>query len=64
MTRMDAYFDFRIGFEVADLAPFITRLDLDANAGATSYMHITEDGTECLYIRLPGGIIFELLHAA
>lgn len=54
MSIQDAFFDFRIGFEVDTLVPFQLSLK---QAGQPFLM----SGPDSMFIQIPGGIIFELL---
>lgn len=56
MTEQDAFFDFRVGFEVSSLAPFRRSLESDGSRYLLS-------GDRSLFMQIPGGIILELLEA-
>lgn len=57
MTREDAYFDNRVGFEVEDLAPFKTSLTA---ANVKYYSDDGRNGGASMIMQLPGGILFQL----
>ena len=43
--------------QVNDLGPFAKSLD----ASGSKYLRETEDGVDCLYMQVPGGLIFEFV---
>ena len=66
MSRVDAYFDFRVGFEVDDLAPFKTAFDNDnikyyTSNTSPSSAHSPRVMSNAIIVQIPGGILLELL---
>jgi len=57
LTEQDSFFDDRVAFRVADVAPFAARLE----AGQEPYLRTSDHTGESLFLQLPGGIIVQLL---
>jgi hypothetical protein len=61
-TRVDAFFDNKVGFEVDDLTPFKQSLGADHVRYYTD--PTAEGGAQSMIMQLPGGILFQLIESS